>query len=413
MAPFLCLIVSCLLSGSQPATAAPPPEADPVIGWARVEFDANGITRAEAGGLADLEAGRELTVDDPVRIASISKLVVALAAARLVEEEMIDLRDDVSMHLGWQLRNPHFPDEAITLRALLDHRAGVRDDADYALPLDADLEAWMAGPGAWDAEHPPGYFAYANLNYPIIAAVLEGATGERFDRLMARTVFEPLGLDACFNWTTCSEEGRSRAVALYRPDGAVARDSQRAIAEDCPAIPASDGSCDHANYVLGRNGAAFSPQGGLRISARDLARIGMLFLARGEGTDFAFMNRHYRELALIPMLYNRRRAPITGNGDSEAGFYCRYNHGVHTLNRDGGDCNDGLFAGDAVYSGHAGSAYGLRSGLWVSHEDGRGVAYFATGLPDTPRPGASAFTAVEERLARGAPLDTYVPDTDD
>lgn len=406
----LCLIAACLLSGSQPAT---PSAADPVIGWARVEFDANGITRADAGGFADIEVGRALTVDDPVRIASVSKLVIALAAARLVEEGAIDLRDDVSTHLGWRLRNPHFPDERITLRTLLDHRAGIRDDAGYALPLDADLEHWMAQPDAWDADHAPGYFTYANLNFPVIAAVLEGATGERFDRLMARTVFEPLGLDACFNWTTCGDDARERAVVLYDPNGAAIRDTQRFIAEECPAIPASDGSCDHENYVLARNGAAFSPQGGLRISARDLARIGQLFLTRGEGTEFAFMNRHFRELALIPMLYSRRRAPITENGESESGFYCRYNHGVHTLNRDGGACDDALFEGDAVYSGHAGSAYGLRSGLWVSHEAGRGVAYFATGLPDEPRPGASAFTAVEERLAGGREIETYVLGTDD
>lgn len=406
----LCLIAACLLSGSQPAT---PAAADPVIGWARVEFDATGITRADAGGFADIEAGRALTVNDPVRIASVSKLVIALAAARLVEDGTIDLRDDVSRHLGWRLRNPHFPDEAITLRALLDHRAGIRDDAGYALPLDADLEQWMAQPDAWDSDHAPGYFSYTNLNFPVIAAVLEGATGERFDRLMARTVFEPLGLDACFNWTTCRDDARERAVVLYDPNGTPIRDTQRFIAEDCPAIPASDGSCDHENYVLARNGAAFSPQGGLRISARDLARIGQLFLTRGEGTEFAFMNRHFRELALIPMLYSRRRAPIPENGESESGFYCRYNNGVHTLNRDGGACDDELFDGDAVYSGHAGAAYGVRSGLWISHEAGRGVAYFATGLPDEPQPGASAFSGVEERLARGGAIETYAPESDD
>ncbi|QLC25832.1 serine hydrolase [Parasphingopyxis algicola] len=416
MSPILCLIATCLLGGiaAQSETGAEPvPAADPVIGWARVEFDANGIVESAAGGLADLDTERELTVDDPVRIASISKLVVALAAARLVEEGAIDLRDDVSIHLGWRLRNPHFPDEVITLRALLDHRAGVRDTAGYALPLDADLEAWTGQPEAWDAEHPPGWFAYANLNFPIIAAVLEGATGERFDRLMARTVFEPLGLDACFNWTTCSDEARSRAVALYRPDGEVARDSQRAIAEDCPATPARDGSCDLDTYRLARNGAAFSPQGGLRISASDLARIGMLFLSRGEGTEFAFVGRHYRRLPLIPMLYSGGRAPITANGESAGGFFCRYNHGVHTLNGDGGECDDDLFATGAVYSGHSGEAYGLRSGLWISHEERRGVAYFATGLPETPRPGRSAFSAVEERLAQDLPLETYRPPADD
>lgn len=379
MSPILCLIASCLMQAAPHAADARPP-ADPVIGWARVEFDADDITSAEAGGHADLETGRPVTVDDPVRIASVSKFVVALAVAKLVEAGTLDLREDVSAYLGWELRNPAFPDRRITLRHLLGHRAGIRDAAGYALPLDADLEEWMTRGGAWNAEHAPGeWFSYANLNFPIVAAAMEGATGERFDRLMARQVFEPLGIDACFNWTTCSAAARSRAVVLYRPDGSVARDSQRAIGDDCPAIPAGDGSCDHADYVLARNGAAFSPQGGLRISARGLARIGRLFLGSGDEDGFGFLRRHYRDMPMIPMLYGIASRPITEAGDSEGGVFCRYDNGTHTLRGDGGACDDNLFAAGDPYGGHSGEAYSLRSGLWVSSEAGRGVAYFATG----------------------------------
>ncbi|MDZ7896978.1 MAG: serine hydrolase, partial [Arcicella sp.] len=41
---------------------------------------------------------------------------------------------------------------------------------------------------------------YANLNYGIIATVMEAATDERFDRLMTRLVLRPLRLDAGYNW---------------------------------------------------------------------------------------------------------------------------------------------------------------------------------------------------------------------
>jgi hypothetical protein len=51
--------------------------------------------------------------------------------------------------------------------------------------------------------------------------------------------------------------------------------------------------------------------------------------------------------------------------------------------------------------GHAGNAYGLRSGLWLDLKSGTGVAYFATGV-DGGDPGThSAFSGVEERRARG------------
>ena len=70
------------------------PRQDPA-GWARVTFDRNGEIEAEAGGVADLATGRALTVDDPARIASVSKLVVAIAVMRLVEAGKLDLDADV------------------------------------------------------------------------------------------------------------------------------------------------------------------------------------------------------------------------------------------------------------------------------------------------------------------------------
>ena len=59
--------------------------------------------------------------------------------------------------------------------------------------------------------------------------------------------------------------------------------------------------------------------------------------------------------------------------------------------------------GDGVARvGHAGEAYGLRSGLWIDRAGGKGVAFFATAIPDeVPKGRRSAFTLVEEQLATG------------
>lgn len=408
MSPILCFIASCFLQGA--AAAEAPPPADPVIGWARVAFDANGITSAETGGYADLETRRPMTVDDPVRIASVSKLVVALGVMRLVEAGTLDLDANVSDYLGWELRNPAFPDAPITLRHLLGHRAGLRDEGGYALPLDADLEQWLTRDGAWNGDHEPGaWFSYANLNFPVVAAAMEGATGERFDRIMHEQVFEPLDLDACFNWTTCSEETRARAVVLYRPDGEAIRDTQQFIANECPAIPASDGSCDHDSYVLARNGAAFSPQGGLRISASDLARIAMVFIDDGAAGFLA-------DETLAAAAGDQR--PIPGTGETQDGLFCGYFAAIHIAGLGTPRCDDDLLGDGTIAFGHSGEAYSLRSGMWWWDDEAagamRGVAYFATGLPEADAaPGRSAFTAIEERLAQGVPIETVVPEGGD
>ena len=354
----------------------------------RVAFDANTETGARASGLADRASGRAVTPDDPVRIASISKLVVALGVMRMVEAGQLDLDRDVSEVLGWKVRNPAFPKARVTLRQLLSHTSGLIDPDEYRVPLGVRLADRIAQPGLWDAKQRPGEsFRYANIGFPVIASVMEKASGERFDRLMHRLVLAPLKLDACFNWSTCSDAKIARAVVLYRADGSVALDDLGGKRPDCPVI--AKVGCDLAGYRLGENGALFSPQGGLRASMRDLAVIGQMLLKN----DGSFLKRE--SLAQIERVAWRYDG---SNGDTSNGFYCQYGLGMTMLPTAHDICADDLFGDGRPRIGHAGDAYGLRSGLWIDRAKGTGVAFFATAVPVDSR-GLTAFTQEEERLA--------------
>jgi len=360
----------------------------------RITFDRKGETSIRQEGVADLATGRGVTADDPVRVASISKLVTAIAVLRLVEQHRLDLDADVSNYLGWKLRNPAFPDAPITLRLLLSHRSSLTDTIDYVLPLDADMRGVLSDPKAWDAAHAPGsWFSYTNFNFPVIAAVMERATGTRFDRLMDRLVLKPLGIPACYNWASCDAQTAARAVVLYR-DAKPVRDDNRGAAPPCPVTPARDGSCDLSTWRAGANGAMFAPQGGLRISMHGLARIGRLLL--GGGTVDGVRLLGPRSMALL-------EAPLWtfdgANGDTSNGFYCSYGLAVTMLATPAQGCRDDVFGDGVRRIGHAGEAYGLRSGLWVDRTAGTGLVYFATDVIDGS--GArSAFTTAEEALAR-------------
>ena len=371
------------------AQAVPlPPPREPMAA-VRIAFDRDRITSIRADGFADHETARPVTADDPVRVASISKLVVAIAVLRLVEQHRLDLDADVSEMLGWRLRDPAFRDTPITLRLLLSHRSSLTDTIDYVLPLDADMRATLSDPKAWDGTHAPGtWFHYTNFNFPVVAAVMERATGERFDRLMARLVLRPLRLDACYNWATCAPATRARAVVQYR-EGVRTKDWPAQVAA-CPVTPASDGSCDLRRWRAGANGAIFSPQGGLRISARGLATIGRLLLGRGSVDGVRLLRP-----ATFALLEQPLWTAAPGNGETEAGFYCRYALAMQFLATPG--CRDDPFGDGRQRLGHAGEAYGLRSGLWVDPATGTGVAYFATDDPAT----TTGFSPTERRLARG------------
>lgn len=388
------LLLFLALSACERAMIKTPPAA-PAVTYAWVAFDAKGSRRSGASGFADRARGRRLTIHDPIRVASISKLVVALGVMRLVEEGRLSLDEDVSRRLGWPLRNPAYPQTPITLRMLLSHRSSLRDDGDaYVIPLGRTLRAAVAEQRVFDAGHAPGtFFRYSNLNFPVIASVLENATGERFDRLMHRLVLKPLDLDACFNWTTCSDAKLARAVVLYGPDATVLRDDLGGRQPECPVATAGP-DCDLGSYVLGTNGALFSPQGGLRASAVDLAVIGQLLLNRGRHGGQQFLSP-----ASIETLMQPAWAFDGSNGDTTVGFYCAYGLATQLLPSQVNGCRDDLFGDGRSVVGHAGDAYGVRSGLWIDRKRGVGIAYFAANNGPEPTAGRSSYRAIEEWLA--------------
>ena len=373
----------------------------------RVAFDKNGVTKVETRGIADLTTQRPVTANDPVRIASISKLVTAIAVMKLVEQGQLDLEADVSDVLGWHLHNPAFPDVPITLRQLLSHTSSLTDTVDYVLPLDAEMQRVLSDPLAWDLAHSPGeYFRYTNFNFPVIAAVMERATGERFDRLVGRLVMEPLSIDACFNWVGCGDDAVARGVVLYR-SGKPTKDDNHGVRPACAVTPARDGSCNLAMWKAGANGAIFSPQGGLRISALDLAKIGRMLL-----NDGMLGNVRVLSAASVRLMEEPVWRFSGDNGDTQNGFMCSYGLATQTLATPGMLCRDDPLADGRQRVGHAGDAYGLKSGLWLERPGdgagdgagGEGVAYFATDVLDADTGLHSAFTRIEEELARGEPF---------
>lgn len=362
---------------------------------AGIAFDGQGEIGSWAEGLADPSSGRLVTPDDPVRIASVSKTVVAIGVMKLVDEGRLDLDRDVADYLGWHLGNPAFPARPVTLRQLLSHTSSLRDGNDaYVLPLGRSLRGELENGGPWDATHGPGaaYFSYANFNFPVIASVMERVTGERFDHWMRREILEPAGIDACFNWPGCSNEAVSRAVVLTS-GGNPLRDDLAGKRPECPVVPDENGGCDLGRWVPGENGALFSPQGGLRISVRGLARIGRLLLGGGAIDGKRILSQRAVEEMLRPAW---RFDGSNGSRQGESHGICSYGLAIRHLSSSG-RCADDPEGKGRGWHGHAGDAYGLRSGLWLDRERGVGIAYFVTGLGDDPPRGKSSFSAAEER----------------
>lgn len=348
------------------------------------------MVEAGAVGCADPRTQRPLTPDTPMRVASISKIATALVVMRLVERGAIDLDADC----GWPwLRNPAFPDAPITPRQLLSHTSSMRDGAVYWAGLGERIADFFT-PGAalwengahWSASHPPGaYFTYCNLGFGVLATLSERAAGTRFDLLAHELVLAPLGLAAGFNWSECPPDFIAAAAPIFRLTGS----GWRAEVDDPPPVAAGRVFLNPYNrpltdYVVGENGALFSPQGGLRASVRDLACLARLLLAGGAPL-------------LAPETFAAMGAPAWrddgANGDSESGVWRAYGLGLQLIEPGASP----IAAQRNALIGHSGDAYGFRGGVWADREAQRAFAFVFNGGPeDDVRARGAGFSRAEE-----------------
>jgi CubicO group peptidase (beta-lactamase class C family) len=431
------------------------------------EFSSGRSFIAPEGGSGDRPAlsDRPARPDTLYRIASISKPVTTMAALSLWEDGRLDLDRDVSDYLGWPLRNPAFPDQAITCAMLISHLSSLRDGEVYNMPLGAVLRDFFepggrgweegahfadparsraAGAAAGAAEALPGtvksgslpdltpgkFFAYCNLGYGVVATVIERITGERYDRYVKCRILEPLGMEASFNVNLLADSAFARLAPIYRTgrEGSydptahwqAQVDDYRGVrpALPCPAL-AGKTAADLENYVPGTNGTLFSPQGGLRASVRDLGRLLRFFIGQdseGTGKDNGCLDgvRILKAESLALMMKMRWRFdPEQPNGDSYNGMTreCGLGlmHTTDTRDRFGGDAL--LPEGGPKLWGHHADAYGLLGSLLFDPGNGYGFAYLIGGTAEDPeklRGRHSSFFIWEEGI-HGAALGCLMP----
>ena len=361
-----------------------------------------GRRRIGNGELSDLPANR----DTLYRIASISKLMTTLGLMRLLEENKVELDADVSRTLGFTLRNPHFPQQPITLRHLLTHRSSLRDEAGYSFPAGTALSEFVT-PGArlfgegkmWAANAGPGeYFTYCNLGWGLIGTLMERVSGERFDRLMGRLLLQPLGLQAGYNPSELPPQALANLATLYRKrtvDTEIwdANGPWIAQVDEYSARPPAPPP-GLERYVIGDNATPFSPTGGLRISAHDMGTV-MLMLMNGG----MHAGRRILKKTTIKTMFTRQwTADGKGlNGDTLDGLFNCWGLGNAQFPDQPGRR---LVAGfDAA--GHLGDAYGLRSIFAFDPARRNGVIVLVGGSASDPglqQGDYSALARFEERI---------------
>ncbi len=353
------------------------------------------------GANADLP----ITPDTLFRVASLSKAVLGLGVMRLVDAGKLDVEADISDVLGYQLRNPNFPDVPLTPRMLLSHTSSLTDEGGLAVPIGGTMQAHLAADSKnWARTRPGSFFQYSNFCYGLLASLIERASGLRFDVFMQQQVLGPLGMQGGYDAAQLTPQVQAQVAALYRKQGKDdvwnAAGPWVAQADDFRAEPPKP-QPGLEGYVLGSNGSLFGPQGRLRTRVRDLGAITAMLNAGGV---MANGQRFLSKASVDAMTTERWRFDEAAkNGDNLGGEFQAWGMGLqHYIDRSAPHWGDRLVSQGALQAwGHLGFSYGLQAGLMFDPASQSAIVYVIGG--HSAEPGAnrgrfSSYPAWEEQV---------------
>lgn len=313
-----------------------------VVGLSVAVVKNNEIIYKHAFGQKDIEKNIPLQENDIFRIASISKSFCATAIMQLAEARKLSLDDDFSDLVGFKVRNPKYPETVITLKMVMSHTSSINDSQGYF-----NLDAINPAKGTnWEkcySDYAPGKgYRYCNLNYNMVGAVIERLSGERIDAYVKRHILDPLGLYGGYNTDSLAS---ARFSNLYEYDKAAGK-----YTTALTYMPRKDGFKD---YQMGYSTPQFSPTGGMKISAPDLAKYMTMHMNYGK----------YKRTRII----SKRSSKLmqTKVSDDEA-----YGLALWT--------SDSLIPGKSM-KGHTGSAYGLYSAMFFHPKEKFGIVVITNG----------------------------------
>ncbi len=254
-----------------------------------------------AAGMRDLAAHKPMTPDTIVQIFSMSKLITSVGFMKLVEDGRVKLSDPVEKYLPVLAHRTVFKGGSVdvpqlepaehppTLKELLNHTAG------YYYP-----ETWSADPvprqlmeraKLWEAsdlddfvrriaplplhQQPGTRFRYG-IHLDLLGAVIEKVTGQRLDRYLKQTIFDPLGMVDTGFWVPVGK--RERLAVLYARANGELKPSSRLLQEPGP------------------DSGLLSGGGGLYSTATDYARFAQMVLNGGSLNGVRILGRKTVEL---------------------------------------------------------------------------------------------------------------------
>ena len=308
-------------------------------------YGATGLQVAviERGRLSDTYAyGWATKSSDPMtalhkmRIASISKVLIGMTAARMRQDGLIAYWEPLGTYWDASFVNPAHPNSPITIQTLLTHTSSLADGGLNA----SNVRNRLASGRGYTSAYPGALenWEYSNYGFGVLGLTLERVGNRTMDQLLNQYFFDLMGVDASFYAGDLRDP--SQIATLYS-GGAVTRSITSQLSRHNPGV------C--------KDGSVFA--GGLVISARDLGKMAALLANDGvyEGLrvlspDAVQLMETYENQTVSDGFYQAMPLRYRTNAYGRKGIYY-----------------------------HTGSAYGVFNGFSYDPETGDGVVVLTVG----------------------------------
>ena len=180
------------------------------------------IIFAKGYGMANLEYSIPIEPETIFHMASVSKQFTAFAIVLLAKKGKLQLDDDIHKYLSW------FPDlkEKITIRNLLNHSSGIRDQwqllaisgtrlddvitQDHIIKILGKQQALNFKPGE--------QYSYSNSGFTMLAEIVRSVTGQSLRQFTDSAIFKPLGMINTHFHDDYEEVVKNRSYSYNRID---------------------------------------------------------------------------------------------------------------------------------------------------------------------------------------------------
>jgi D-alanyl-D-alanine carboxypeptidase len=172
-----------------------------VPGLQYIVVSANRTLFEYAGGWADIQARKAMTLDTTMMAYSMTKTFTAIATLQLAEQKRLSLDDVIDRYLPNTVYHGH----GITLHQLLTHTSGLPNPiplrwvhlaAEHSRFDEAEALAVVLRKHADLTFEPGRKFAYSNIGYWLLGKVIEQVTGQSYAAYVRQNVLQPLLLSA-------------------------------------------------------------------------------------------------------------------------------------------------------------------------------------------------------------------------